>query len=169
MKIYIREMNESDPTLIEEAFRLQSWNKPASQYEGYLQESHEGKRVNLVAEYKGEFGGYVTIVWDSGYPPFREGGIPEIVDFNVLIKFRRLGIGTVLMDEAENRIAARSAVAGLGVCLHSDYGAAQVLYAKRGYVPDGRGLYWKGRYLKYGDQVTVDDDLVIYLIKRLKE
>jgi len=169
MKKYIREMNESDPTLIEEAFRLQGWHKPASQYEGYLQESHEGKRVNLVAEYKGEFGGYVTIVWDSGYPPFREGGIPEIVDFNVLIKFRRLSIGTALMDEAESRIAARSAVAGLGVCLHSDYGAAQVLYAKRGYVPDGRGLYWKGRYLKYGDQVTVDDDLVIYLIKRLKE
>ncbi len=150
------------------AFTQQSWDKPVSQYEAYLREGREGKRVNLVAEHQGEFAGYVTIVWASGYPPFLEAGIPEIVDFNVLIKFRRSGIGTKLMDEAERLISIRSPVAGLGVCLHSDYGAAQVLYAKRGYVPDGRGAYSRGKFVMYGDQVVIDDDLAIYLIKRLR-
>ena len=140
----------------------------SGQYVRYLQESREGKRANLLAEYEGQFAGYVTIVWELDYPPFRQASIPEIVDFNVLIKFRRMKIGTALMDEAERRIALRSPVAGLGVCLHSDYGAAQALYARRGYIPDGRGVYYQGRYPKYGEQVRLDDDLTLFLTKQLR-
>jgi ribosomal protein S18 acetylase RimI-like enzyme len=89
------------------------------------------------------------------------------VDFNVLIKRQRRGIGTALMDEAERRIAARSAVAGIGVGLTADYGAAQVLYCKRGYVPDGCGAIQRGQAIRYGEQILVDDDLVIYLTRRV--
>ena len=71
------------------------------------------------------------------------------------------------MDEAERRICRRSAVAGLGVCLHSDYGAAQALYARRGYVPDARGVYYHGRYPGYGEKVQMDDDLTLYMTKKL--
>jgi GNAT superfamily N-acetyltransferase len=166
--ITVREMTQNDPQVIEKAFKDQGWNKPAGLYEDYLQESHHGKRVNLLAEVEGEFAGYVTIVWESDYPPFRKDGIPEIVDFNILVKFRRLGIGTKLMDEAERRISARSKTAGLGVCLQSDYGNAQVLYAKRGYIPDGRGAFWRENFIKYGDRVTIDDDLALYWVKKLR-
>ena len=166
-KIFIRELAESDCQLIADAFAAQGWDKPASQYLRYWQESIENKRVVLIAEYGGQFAGYGTIVWESDYPPFREANIPEIVDFNVLIKFRRLKIGTALMDEAEKRIAVHSALAGLGVCLHTDYGAAQVLYARRGYVPDGRGVFYHGRYPTYWEQVTIDDDLCLYLTRQL--
>jgi GNAT superfamily N-acetyltransferase len=167
-KITIREIAEMDCPIISSAFAAQGWDKPIEQYLHYWQESLEYKRVTLLAEYDGQFAGYVTIVWESDYPPFRAAGIPEVVDFNVLIKFRRLKIGTVLMDEAEKRIALRSPVAGLGVCLHSDYGAAQVLYARRGYVPDGRGIFHQGHYPKYGEQVRLDDDLCLYLVKPLR-
>lgn len=167
-KIVIREMTERDAPVIREAFSAQGWKKPTDLFERYCQESREGKRVILLAEWKGEFTGYVTVVWESDYPPFREAGTPEIVDFNVLIKFRRLGIGTFLMEEAERWIEARSVTAGLGVCPQSDYGAAQVLYARRGYVPDGRGIYHQGKYPTYGDSVTIDDDLCIYMTKQLK-
>lgn len=166
-KISIRELAESDCVTIAEAFTAQGWDKPASQYLRYWQESLENKRLVLVAEYEGEFAGYVTVVWESNYPPFHAANIPEIVDFNVLIKFRRLHIGTALMDEAEKRISARSAVAGIGVCLHTDYGPAQVLYARRGYVPDGRGVFYHGKYPQYWDQVTIDDDLCLYLTRRV--
>jgi len=98
---------------------------------------------------------------------FREAGIPEIADFNVLIKYQRKGIGTRLMDEAERRIAQRSSIAGIGVGLTSDYGAAQVLYVKRGYVPDGHGICSDGQSLEYGEQISIDDDLVLYLTKVL--
>jgi GNAT superfamily N-acetyltransferase len=167
-EIILREMTENDPAIIASAFAAQEWDKPAGQYVRYLQESRAGRRTNLLADYEGHFAGYVTIVWESDYPPFRQASIPEIVDFNVLIKFRRMKIGTALMDEAERRIALRSPVAGLGVCLHSDYGAAQVLYARRGYVPDGRGVYCHGLYPKYGEQVRLDDDLTLFLIKQLR-
>ena len=109
----------------------------------------------------------MTVVWESDYPPFRDAGIPEIVDFNVLIKHQRLGIGTALLDEAERRIAVRSPVAGIGVGLTADYGAAQVLYVRRGYIPDGRGMTQAGRAIRNGEQITVDDDLAIYFTKRL--
>ena len=48
-----------------------------------------------------------------------------------------------------------------------DYGAAQRLYVKRGYVPDGRGLWQGSHYVTYGDNVTVDDDLVLMFTKQL--
>ena len=86
------------------------------------------------------FAGYLNVVWQVEYPPFRESGIPEIQDFNVLPRFRRKGIGSRLMESAERLAAERSHIVGIGVGMTEDYGAAQRLYALRGYVPDGRGL-----------------------------
>ncbi len=134
MQITLRELTASDCPRISRAFAEQGWTKPTSQYEGYLREQASGVRSVIVAVAGGQFAGYLTIVWLSEYPPFREKGIPEIVDFNVLLKYRRKGIGTRLMDAAEQMIRLRSPIAGIGVGLTADYGAAQVLYVKRGYV-----------------------------------
>jgi hypothetical protein len=71
------------------------------------------------------------------------------------------------MDEAEHRIHQQSPHAGIGVGMVADYGAAQILYARRGYVPDGRGVSWNDKHLKYEDVVTVDDGLVLHLLKQL--
>ena len=56
---------------------------------------------------------------------------------------------------------------GLGVGLTADYGSAQRLYIQLGYMPDGYGVHHKNRAVNYGDTVMVDDDLVLYLTKRL--
>jgi GNAT superfamily N-acetyltransferase len=165
----IRDMLESDSPIIAEAFAAQGWDKPVSLYVGYWQAHVAGRRDVLVAERGGEFAGYITVVWESDYPPFREKRIPEIADFNVLIRHRRMGVGTALMDAAEQRIALRSPVIGLGVGLYPDYGAAQVLYVRRGYVPDGRGLFTGGRHPQPGEQVRLDDDLVLHLTRRLRQ
>ena len=164
----VREMTREDPPTIAEAFRAQGWNKPQDQYEKYYREQIEGKRTVLIAELNGKFVGYLTIVWESHYPPFRDAGIPEIVDFNVLVVQQRKGIGTILMDKAELRISEKSKVVGIGVGLNADYGAAQVMYAKRGYVPDGRGVQYDGKQLKFGDKTTVDHSLVMCFTKELK-
>lgn len=165
--VRVRMMVAADTALVAAAFAAQGWHKPQEQYRRYLEESDQGRRVVLLAERDGEFAGYVTIVWESDYPPFRAAGIPEIVDFNVLIKYQRQGIGSTLLDEAERRIAERSAVGGIGVGLTADYGAAQVLYVRRGYIPDGRGIAQAGRAIRHGEQITVDDDLAVYFTKRL--
>lgn len=167
MNIHIRLLDESDPVVISQAFQEQGWAKSAEQYIQYLAEQQNGERVTWVAELDGAFAGYVNVLWNSYYPSFREQGIPEINDFNVLIKYQRQGIGSRLMDRAEEVIHERTETAGIGVGVFSDYGKAQILYARRGYIPDGQGIHKHDRYLKWGDETIIDDDVVLYLTKKL--
>jgi len=166
-ELQIRLLQQGDIQLITAAFAKLGWDKPAAQYAHYLIEQETGDRVVLVAFMDSVFAGYITILWESPYPFFWKDGIPEIVDFNILPNYRRRGIGTQLMNEAERRIAVRAPIAGIGVGMTGDYGAAQVLYVKRGYIPDGRGLVRGGKPLEYGEQVTIDDDLALYFSKSL--
>ena len=167
VKAFIRAFEEMDIPGIEKAFEELGWNKPASQYERYWMEQNLKIRKMYVAFVNEQFAGYVTIYWQSGDRQFRERNIPEIMDFNVLPGFRRMGIGTQLMDKAESEIARVSPVAGIGVGMTTEYGAAQRLYVLRGYVPDGNGLYYRGRSIGHGQGITADDDLVLYLTKEL--
>ena len=164
---YIRTFDSRDIPEMARAFEDIGWTKPASQYERYLMEQVYKVREVYIALVKGQFAGYLTICWQSTYEPFREKEIPEITDFNVLPKFRRVGIGTQLMDRAESEIAKVSPVAGIGVGMTSDYGAAQRLYILRGYIPDGKGLHHWGRPIHHGQIITADDTLALYLIKEL--
>jgi GNAT superfamily N-acetyltransferase len=103
MNFFIRLMIESDIDGITRTFS--HWNKPREQYERYWQEHQEGKRVTLVAVSGNQVVGYTNVVWQPNYTPFREAGIPEINDMNVIVEFQRQGIGTALIREAE-RIAS---------------------------------------------------------------
>jgi GNAT superfamily N-acetyltransferase len=122
----------------------------------------------LLAFFDNQFAGYLTIKWVSFYPPFKENNIPEIMDLNVLKKFRNKGVATKLMDTAEQIVSKCSASVGIGVGLTKDYGNAQALYVKRGYIPDRNGISYNETFLKNGDNVKVDDDLVLCFIKDLE-
>jgi GNAT superfamily N-acetyltransferase len=167
MEIEIRKMKADDCRMISEAFSAQGWNKPEKQYRSYLDEQNADERGVLLAFLDNQFAGYLTIKWDSYYPPFREKNIPEIMDLNVLIKFRNNGIATRLMDQAERIVSKRSDSIGIGVGLTAGYGNAQALYVKRGYLPDRNGISYNETFPKYGDTVKVDDDLILCFIKRL--
>lgn len=161
-------LHEDDPVAFEAAFTAIGWSKPAAQFVRYLDEQTADDRVILVARNDGAFAGYVTVLWEPDYAPFREAQIPEIQDFNVLPHYRRQGIGTALMDAAEALVAERSSAVGIGVGLYPDYGPAQRLYVLRGYVPDGRGIAWNAVPTTPGQTVTVDDDLVLYFTRDLR-
>jgi len=165
--VEIRLLRAEDIDVIANAFHAIGWNKPARQYQTYLDQQEQSVRTIFVAFKDDEFAGYLTIVWSPDYPPFKTENIPEVQDFNVLPEFRRQGIGTQLMDKAEHAISERSLFAGIGVGMDADYGAAQRLYVQRGYVPDGRGLFWRNEFVKYGQQITIDDDLNLHFVKRL--
>lgn len=161
-------LDKSDLDEIVLAFQQIGWHKPKNLYETYLAEQASGVRLALVARDNKKFCGYVTLKWVSDYPSFAEQNIPEIVDLNVLPDYRKQGIGTQLIEACE--LAAKEqgrAFIGLGVELTADYGSAQRLYIHLGYVPDGKGLYYKNIAVKYNENVKADDDLVIYLTKRL--
>jgi GNAT superfamily N-acetyltransferase len=98
-------------------------------------EQREGQRLTFLAEWRGEFAGYVTLLWVSDYRPFAKRQIPGIFDLNVLPPYCGQGIGNALLDRAESVASAHSKVVGIGVGLYSDYGTAQRIYAPRGYLP----------------------------------
>jgi len=166
MPVTIHLLKQTDIPKIAKAFQQLGWDKPASQYEQYFRAQTLKLRLVPVAFMDGEFAGYLTVCWTSTYPPFREAKIPEIVDLNVLPQFRRRGIGTALMDIAEGEIIKVSQLAGIGVGLTPDYGAAQRMYVKRGYLPDGRGVH-KGHHIQHGEQVDLDDNIALFFTKEL--
>lgn len=167
-EIWIRDMAAADARIITDEEIAQGWHQSIEKYENRLKDQREGKCVSLVAEYRGNVAGYINVYPDAKYGAFGNQGLPEIVDFGVLIKYQKRGIGSKLMDAAEQIAAGYADTVFLGVGLHSGYGSAQRMYVKRGYIPDGSGVW-------YGDHVCEpyaacenDDDLVLYLSKKLK-
>ena len=79
-----------------------------------------------------------------------------------------LAVAALLMDAA-GQLARDRGIATLGITagLSGEYGPAQRLYGRRGYVPDGRGACQGQRPLSKGMQVTMDDDLIMWLTKDL--
>jgi GNAT superfamily N-acetyltransferase len=154
-------MCPGDVQLLDGAYGL----RPPSKFTLYLEEQQAAARSVLVAGTGERVIGFVTVRWQSFYPPFQEKDIPEIVDLDVLPEFRRRGAGSALMDEAERLITTRSSIAGIAVGLHSGYGAAQRLYVKRGYVPDGRGLWLNDHHVEEGEDISVGDEATLYLVR----
>ena len=139
------------------------------QWETYYREQESGARFVIIAEVDGEIAGYVTL-----YPevkdavPFLGKGLPEIKDFHVFKKYQRRGIGTKLMDEIENIAAGIADTVCLGVGLHSGYGTAQRMYVKRGYAPDGSGVWDDDKTAEPYGMVKNGDELILYMSKKLR-
>ena len=161
----IRLMGESDPETMSAAFTALGWHKPTALYQRYLAEQEEGRRLAFLAEWRGEFAGYVTLLWVSEYRPFADRQIPEISDLNVLPQHRRQGIGNALLDRVESAASARSKVVGIGVGLYSDYGAAQRIYVRRGHLPDGRGIMDRNQPVAPGATIRIDDEAALMLTR----
>lgn len=166
-KLAIKKLEENDISKIVDAFKKSNWTeKPASLFEKYLEEQDKGEHIVWVALIDNIFAGYVTLKWQSLYKPFLQKSIPEIVDLNVLPEFRNQGIASSLLDKCEAIVATKSAVVGIGVGLYPDYGAAQRLYVKRGFVPDGKGATYNYESVTPGEKYALDDDLIIWFTKK---
>ena len=164
----IRQAKEDEAPWLQASFdNRMGWSKPPGYFAALLNRQARGEVSLLLALDESAYLGHCNVVWRSAYPGFRERDIPETQDLNVHPDFRRRGIGSALLDEAERLIATRSDLAGIGFGLYADYGAAQRLYIKRGYVPDGRGLHYGAHPVIAGETYRVDDDLLLYLVKRL--
>lgn len=168
MNFTIRSMKPEDVDTIEAEYRSLGWGRPRESFERLLERQESGERtVFITAGSDDVYVGHVTVSFSSRNPSFNSAGIPEINDFNVLPRYRRNGIGTALLDAAESLIAEKHDVAGIGVGMTPDYGAAQRMYAKRRYVPDGRGLTKDFVPVKYRQPIIADDSLVLWMTKRL--
>ena len=167
-EVLIRDLKESDARIITEEEIAQGWHQSVEKYEKRLRDRDAGKCVSLAAEYRGSVAGYINVYPDSQWGAFGRRGLPEIVDFGVLEKYRNRGIGAKLMDAAENIAARYADTVYLGVGLHSGYGSAQRMYVKRGYIPDGSGAWYGDHVCEPYSACENGDELVLYLSKKLK-
>ncbi|MDE7209837.1 MAG: GNAT family N-acetyltransferase [Lachnospiraceae bacterium] len=167
-EVVIRNLQESDAQIITDGEIEQGWDAHIDKYLTRLKDQAENRAIALAAEYRGNVAGYINVYPDSKWGAFANQGYPEIVDFGVLEKYRRHGIGGKLMDVAEKVAAEYVDVVYLGVGLHSGYGSAQRMYVKRGYIPDGSGVWYKDTVCAPYADCCNDDDLVLYFSKKLR-
>ena len=164
MNCTIRNMIKSDIESLSHGFMNQGWPGREEILARYFLEQESGEREVLVAEIDGAVAGYVTILPSAKHGPFAEI-YPELSDFNVFEPFRNQGIGNQLLEEAEKRVKFVSSKVTLGVGLHLGYGPAQRLYIRRGYIPDGTGVWYRNQPLEMNATSQNNDDLVLYLVK----
>ena len=167
MNCTIRNMIKSDIESLSHGFMNQGWPGREEILARYFLEQESGEREVLVTEIDGAVADYVTILPSAKHGPFAEV-YPELSDFNVFEPFQNQGIGNLLLEEAEKRVKLISDKVTLGVGLHSGYGPAQRLYMKRGYIPDGTGVWYQNQPLEMNATIQNNDDLVLYLSKKFE-
>ncbi len=165
--LLIRSMNISDAKVIYDTYLSYGWHPSLETYEGYYREQEVGKRMVFIAEYNGDVSGLCTLVMNSTEGPWAGMGYPEIVDLTVFYHVHNMGIGNKLLDVAEQEAAKLSDMVYLAVGIHSGYGVAQRIYVKRGYLPDGSGVWYQGKQLEQYAPCCNDDDLLLFMSKKL--
>lgn len=140
--IEIRAMNDNDIPAI-----CTADNDNSEDNVSYLKRHLECQRRQecsaLIATYQGKPAGFVFLYYKCKWGGLANCNIPGIVDLKVFEEFRQKKIATALMDKVEEIAVKHSNKVYLDVCMNSEYGPAQRLYVKRGYVPDGKGVYYE--------------------------
>ena len=168
-EILVRHMTAPDAWTFTQEELAQGWHAETEKYEARLRDHAQGRAIALTAEYCGRPAGYISLYLEARSGPYAGQDCPEIVDFGVLEKYRGRGVGSRLMDVAEEIAADFGGRVCLGVGLHSGYGCAQRMYVKRGYVPDGSGVWYRDAVCAPYTACRNDDDLVLYMSKELKK
>ena len=168
-KLVIRNMEETDGPVFVKELTPKGWHPDPTGYMSRLTDQSEEQCNALTAVYEGCPAGYVYVYLHADDGPFKEKGWPIIIDFNVLKKYQRKGIGNRLMDVAEQVAVQYADTVCLGVGVGDSYGTAQRRYVRRGYIPDGSGVWYRGKQcIQYETVCTVDDDLILYFYKQLQ-
>lgn len=166
--IRIRSMVPEDAKVIFDTYQSYGWHPEMATYENYYKEQESGDRIVFIPEYKGEVAGICTLVLCPSEGPLADKGWPEIVDLCVFFHIHNKGIGNKLLDVAEREASKLTDHVFLAVGVHSGYGAAQRIYVKRGYMPDGSGVWYQGKQLDQYAPCVNDDDLLLFFYKKVR-
>lgn len=147
------------------------WSNPEKTktlWDTYYREQENEIRTVAVLEENHEILGYGSLLRKPECPFFAQKNIPEINAIWIDEYHRRKGFGTALIKWLEN-LASQEGYneIGIGVGLYKDYGPAQKLYFQLGYLPEGSGITYKGQPTIAGQSYSLDDDLLLWLVKPL--
>lgn len=163
----IDEVRPGELSSVVDWFTDEYYEGDRSAAEKHFRDHFEGG-TTFLGRARGQIAGFITIRWVSGNPEFRKKGVPFIHHLEVFEPFKRQGLGSLLMDVAEDRISAVSDTAGICVGIFDAYGPAQRLYVERGYVPDGRGVCKSQTPIRLGETHVIDHDLILWMTRNLK-
>ena len=139
------------------------WNKKDDIFDGYIASVYGDKPHCDVYYIVGQ--GYCVLNKAPKYALYKRLSIPEIQDVYIMPKCRRNGLASNLIQHCE-KVCGRDMI-GISVPIVGDFGAAQCLYNKLGYQPDGNGVTYDRDAVRLNDHVKVDDNLCLMLIKHL--
>lgn len=147
------------------------WSTPEKSkdlWDTYYLEQQKGVRTVGVIEKDNEILGYGSLLKKQECPFFVNKNIPEINAVWIDENHRRQGLGTALIKWLEELASQQGyCQIGIGVGLYRDYGAAQKLYFRLGYAPEGSGITYKGQPTVAGENYPLDDDLILWLTKAI--
>jgi GNAT superfamily N-acetyltransferase len=167
--VIIREIIKDDIAAIATTFCFPWTTLTATteKWKNYYNEHINLTRFVAIVEIMNNSVGYGSLLYHSKYPHFNDSNIPEINDIWIKENYRKHGIGKKLIDFLEKKARLEGYLQiGIGVGLYSDYGSAQRLYIKLGYMPDGKGITYKNKDINPGQNYPVDDELILWLIKQ---
>ncbi len=130
----------------------------------------QSDRAILLAHIDDVMVGYCILNWKPKYGFYQKMNIPEIQDLNVAHDYRQRGIATYIVHHCENMARKRDCeYIGISVGLSARAGAAQKLYFKLGYEPDGNGVTYDRVGVAFGEIRAVDDNLCLMMLKALPQ
>lgn len=164
MDLKVKQASANDIEILDDIIQRLGYRKD----QGYFQQCFDNGRDVFIGEVSGLAVGYALFNRKPGYALFQRLNIPEIQDVNVVAEARKKGVATALIQHIEALAKGESyAAIGIGVGLYAGYGAAQRLYIKMGYVPDGQGISHDRQTVEPMQAYPVDDDLCLMMTKKL--
>ncbi len=132
-------------------------------------ERHGLQEIKIImAELDGVGIGYALFNRQPKYALFKKLGLPEVQDLNVHHRYRRQGAGQLLVEACEACARAEGySDIGIGVGLDQSFGAAQRLYIRLGYIPDGVGVSYDRQQVAAGEFRPIDENLCLMMTKKL--
>lgn len=133
-----------------------------------LERQKNGALSIFIARYGGTDVGYVIYNRQPRYAPFARFNVPEIQDLNIIPDQRCKGYGQQLVTYCENIARAENCQEiGIAVSVEARYAAAQRLYLRAGYLPDGQGACYDRNPVHPNTRYPVDGQLTLMLTKKL--
>lgn len=166
----IRTMEKEDiQTLINNfTFPWSSIQATTDKWTGYYHEHQKRVRTVYLVEKGREIIGYASLLRISEYPHFKRANIPEIHDVWIAQDWRNKGFGKMLIQYLEHSARVEGYLQiGIGVGLYADYGPAQQLYSRLGYIADGYGVTYNYQPTAPGESYPLDDELILWMTKNL--
>jgi GNAT superfamily N-acetyltransferase len=169
MQLTIRQCEIGDISTLNQFVKNVSHPIENKYFETAFAEQNQQKRLMLLAFVDDVVQGYAHLNFNPLYAPFSRLAIPEIQDLYISPDCRCQGLGEQVILACERAAKNQGAEhIGIGVGISGDFGAAQRLYSRLGYQPDGAGVVFDRQKVQSGDIRPIDDRLCMMLVKDIR-